>query len=249
MKTSFLFQAVCLLLSIQLVAQESASEIVKKADDKVRGKTSQSDFTIRIVRPAWSREMKMKAWSKGNKLAMILVTAPAKDKGTVFLKRDKEVWNWIPSIERSVKLPPSMMSQSWMGTDFTNDDLVKESSAVEDYTHTIKGDSMLLGRSCYIIEMIPKPEAAIVWGKLLTWIDKKDYMQLMVEFYDEEGELVNRMTATQVKMMGGRLLPSEMEMVPLNKNGHKTIMIQDNLVFDQPMDDSFFTTQQMKQIR
>lgn len=191
----------------------------------------------------------MKSWTKGNKLAMILVTAPAKDKGTVFLKRDKEVWNWIPSIERSIKLPPSMMSQSWMGTDFTNDDLVKESSVIEDYTHTISGEGNLLGRPCYIIEMIPKPDAAVVWGKLILWVDKKDYMQLKVEFFDEDEEIVSRMTALQVKMMDGRMLPCEMEMVPLDKKGHKTILIQDNLLFDKPIDDNFFTTQQMKQIR
>jgi len=117
--------------------------------------------------------MQCKTWIKGNNLAMILVTAPAKDKGVVFLKRKKEVWTWLPSLERTVKLPPSMMGQNWMGTDFTNDDLVKESSMVEDYHHTLTGDIIIQNRSCYIISMLPKPEAAVVWSKVIICIDKK----------------------------------------------------------------------------
>jgi outer membrane lipoprotein-sorting protein len=160
-----------------LFAQD-AREIVKRADERAKGKTSEAVMTIQIVRPSWTREMSMKTWTKGNELALILLTAPAKDKGTVFLKRKKEVWNWIPAIERNIKLPPSMMSQSWMGTDFTNDDLVKEASIVEDYNHSIIGEETLQERSCYKIEMIPKPEAAVVWGKIILWIDKKDFLML-----------------------------------------------------------------------
>jgi hypothetical protein len=125
------------LLAMQQYQDLTAKDIVKKADDNMRGKTSQADITIKIIRPTWSREMNMKAWTKGDDYSMILVTSPAKEKGTVFLKRIKEVWNWIPSIERNIKLPPSMMSQSWMGTDFTNDDLVKEASSVSDYDHKL----------------------------------------------------------------------------------------------------------------
>lgn len=248
-RIKFLSCALLFLLVFGADAQESAFDIIKKAEDKVRGTTSQSQLTIRIVRPTWSREMQLKTWSKGKKLAMILVTAPARDKGTVFLKRDKEVWNWIPSIERSIKLPPSMMSQSWMGTDFTNDDLVKESSTTDDYTHKIIGDSIIMGRFCYVIEMIPRPDAAIVWGKVLVWIDKKDFMELLIEFYDEDGELVNRMEAKQVKLFQGKLLPSEMEMTPVEKPGHKTVLIYENLIFDNPIDDGFFSTRQMKLLR
>lgn len=115
----------------------TAKAIVKKAEDNMRGNTSKADITIKIIRPTWDREMNMKAWTKGDDYSMILITSPAKEKGTVFLKRIKEVWNWIPAIERTIKLPPSMMSQSWMGTDFTNDDLVKEASSVSDYDHKL----------------------------------------------------------------------------------------------------------------
>lgn len=112
----------------------------------MRGNTQQGEMVIKTVRPTWSREMSMKVWAKGTDYSLIYIMAPEKDKGTTFLKRKKEVWNWMPALERTIKLPPSMMSQSWMGTDFTNDDLVRESSVVDDYTQTITGDSTLQGR-------------------------------------------------------------------------------------------------------
>ena len=128
---------------------QDAKEIIRKADEKRRGDKASTSLTISIIRPTWTREMDVKSWSFGTEYSLILITSPARDKGTVFLKRDKEIWNWIPSIERNVKLPPSMMMQSWMGSDFTNDDLIKESSIVNDYTHKVLGDSMILGRDCW----------------------------------------------------------------------------------------------------
>ena len=227
----------------------TAKDIVKKADDNMRGKTSQANITIKIIRPTWSREMNMKAWSKGDDYSMILVKSPAKEKGTVFLKRVKEVWNWIPSIERNIKLPPSMMSQSWMGTDFTNDDLVKEASSVVDYTHKHLGKETITGKECYKIEMIPKPSAAIVWEKVIVWIDIKDFLQLKAEFYDEDGELVNIMNSGAVKEMGGRKITSKIEMIPVDKEGNSTWIIYNNIVFDEEIDDNFFTTRNMKQLK
>lgn len=193
--------------------------------------------------------MKAKTWSKGKKNALILITSPAKEKGIVYLRRDKEVWNWVPSIERTVKLPPSMMSQNWMGTDFTNDDLVKEASAEDDYTHQLLGEDSVGGRLCYRIEMIPKPEAAVVWGKVLCWIDKKDYIQLKTEFYDEDKALVNTMVASDIRMMGGRMLASRMEMIPAGKNGQKTVLSYSSIVFDAKIDDSFFLPENMRKAK
>lgn len=117
------------------------------------------------MRPSWSREMTVQAWMKGTDLSMILIQSPAKDKGITYLKRKKEVWYWLPALEKIIKLPPSMMTQSWMGTDFTNDDLVKESSVVNDYEHSIIGDTVVDPRSCYVVQMIPKPEALLSFRK------------------------------------------------------------------------------------
>lgn len=142
-----------------------------------------------------------------------------------------------------------MMTQSWMGTDFTNDDLVKESSIVEDYTHSFLADSAILGRDCYTIQLVPKPDASVVWGKIIVWIDKKDYMQLRVEFYDEDNVLINTMQGYEVKNLGGRFIPSRVEMVPSDKAGHKTLMIYNSIQFDEPIDAGFFTTQNMKKVK
>lgn len=229
-----------------IVFSQDARSIVQKADEKMRGNTSQVEMTIRTVRPTWSREMDIKAWIKGTDYSMILIRSPAKDKGVVFLKRKKEVWNWMPALERTIKLPPSMMSQSWMGTDFTNDDLVKESSVVNDYNHSIIGDTTIDNHNCYIIQMIPKPEAAVVWSKVIVWIDKKDYLELHTLFYDEDGRLINTMNAYDIKLMGGRLIPSHFEMIPADKKNQKTEMIYKNIQFNEPIEDNFFITEKMK---
>jgi outer membrane lipoprotein-sorting protein len=227
---------------------QDAKSIVQKADEKMRGTTSQVELTIKTIRPTWTRTMDVKAWMKGSDYSMIFIQSPAKDKGIVFLKRKKEVWNWMPSLERVIKLPPSMMSQSWMGTDFTNDDLVKESSVVNDYVHSITGDTTIDNRNCYIIEMIPKPEAAVVWGKLIVCIDKKDFIELHSRFYDEDGKLVNTMNAYDVKLMDNRLISTKFEMIPADKKNQKTEMIYKTVKYNRPIEDNFFTTEKMKTI-
>lgn len=246
-------KGVCLfILQVVFYAQalfsQDATFIVKKADEKLRGTTSLVEMTIKTIRPTWSREIVVKTWLKGNDLAMILIQAPVKDKGIVFLKRKKEVWNWMPALERTIKLPPSMMSQSWMGTDFTNDDLVKESSIVNDYMHSIIGDTLIDNRSCYIIQMKPKPNAAVVWGRLIVCIDKKDFLELHTKFYDEEGQLINIMNSYDVKTMDGRLIPTRFEMIPIDKKGQKTEMIYKNVQYNRPIEDGFFTQEMMKTV-
>lgn len=244
MRFTLLITLIQLCLCNFLMGQD-AREIIKKADEKARGKTSTALMSITTVRPKWTRTMELKVWLKGADLALLLVKSPAKDKGIAYLKRKKEVWNWLPSLERTVKLPPSMMSQSWMGTDFTNDDLVKESSVVDDYDHTLLGSEKLGDSLCYKIQMLPKPDASVVWGKVIVWITPKEFLQLRAEFYDEEGALINTMTGSGVKKIGGRLLPTRMEMVPADKKGHQTIIEYKNLEFDKPIADSFFTTDNM----
>jgi outer membrane lipoprotein-sorting protein len=229
---------------------QNAEDIIRKADEKYRGKlTAYSEMAITVVRPKWKRTMKMKSWSKGEDYSLILMTSPAKEKGIVFLKRIKEVWNWVPSIERTIKLPPSVMMQSWMGTDFTNDDLVKESSTINDYTHSILPDSTILDRKCWKIQLIPKPEAPVVWGRVILYIDQVDFIQLRGEFYDEDGYLINLMKADEIKELGGQLVASRWEMIPVEKKGHKTIMEFINIQFDAPINDRFFTTYNMKKVQ
>ena len=238
----------CLLLFSFSTAAQTAREVVKLADQKMRGNTSQADIIIRTVRPAWSREMKIKTWMSGKSYTLILIESPPRENGIVFLKRGKEVWNWLPSLERIIKLPPSMMNQSWMGTDFTNDDLVRESSVLDDYDHQFSGDTLIENRSCYKIIFMPKPATAVVWGKLVVCIDKQDFMELYSEFYDEEQTLIQYMKADEIKMMDNRLIPTRFVMVPVDKKNHQTEIIYQSLWFDKPIPADLFTVEKMKHL-
>lgn len=227
----------------------TAREIIKKSDEKVRGESSRGEMKMTIIRPSWTREMSMKMWSLGDDYSLILVTAPARDKGTAFLKRDKEIWNWQPTIDRVIKLPPSMMMQSWLGSDFTNDDLIRESSILEDYEHRLLGAEVIDGRDCYQIEMIPKEEAAVVWGKVIVWIDKVEFIQLKTEFYDEDDYLVNTMLGKKIKDLGGKQLASVLEVIPADEEGHMTRIEYVSLEFDIAIEESFFSVQNMKRVK
>ncbi|MCI4668363.1 MAG: outer membrane lipoprotein-sorting protein [Bacteroidia bacterium] len=246
--TLILFFSLLLVLPSQ--AQDAAS-ILKTSEEKRRGVSSSvAEMSMTIVRPKWTRSMNMKSWSKGDDYALILITGPAaKDKGTATLKRKKEVWNWLPRIERTVKLPPSMMSQSWMGSDLSNDDLVREVSLVEDYDSKVMSEETIDGRKCWKIELIPHDDAAIVWAKVIMYIDQKDYLQMKTEFIDEDDELVNVFLASEIKTMGGRPMASKMELIPLEDEGHKTILEYKSIKFDVPMNDNFFSVQNMKRIK
>ncbi len=249
------FQFVLLLLlfwfwgSAPLKADQKATEIVKKSNDLLRGTSSISTATLTIIKPKWKRSLTMKIWALEPDYALILITKPARDRGTVTLKRKREVWNWIPSIRRKIKIPPSMMLQSWMGSDFTNDDLVRESSIVEDYVHTIVGQEKIRGYDCYKIEFTPKPEASVVWGKIIAWISTKNYFQLKVDYYDEDGVLVKTMTGSKVKNMDGRLIPTHWEVIPANKKNQKTIFEYHKIKFNVKLEPSFFSLKNMQRIR
>ncbi|HHH52171.1 MAG TPA: outer membrane lipoprotein-sorting protein, partial [Bacteroidetes bacterium] len=165
------------LIGFSINAQ-SAYDIVKKSDDKIRGISSYAKIKIKAIRPSWSKEMIVKAWQKNKDYSVSLVISPPKEKGIVFLMRKKEVWNYMPSIERTIKLPPSMMTQGWMGSDITNDDMIKQSSILVDYTHKIVAEEKINGMDTWKIQLIPKENAAVVWGKIYLWIDKKNYNQV-----------------------------------------------------------------------
>ena len=227
----------------------SAKEIIAKADEKTRGLSSQGTMTMTVVRPDWTRTISMKTWSKGREYSLVIITAPAKDKGQVFLKLKTEMWNWVPSIDKTIKIPPSMMLQSWMGSDFTNDDLVKQSSIVVDYSHKLLGKEKVREMECYKIELTPLPDAAVVWGKVIMWVTTGGFDQWMAEYYDEDNVLVNVSNSYDFKRMGDRLIPTRMEMAPQHKKGQKTVMHIDDIRFDIKIDEGFFSQQNMKKIR
>jgi outer membrane lipoprotein-sorting protein len=228
----------------------SATEIIRKAEDKFNGeKSSMMVMSMTIVRPTWNRTVEFKSWSLGHEFSLTLITSPAKDAGQSFLKRATEMWNWNPSINRLIKLPPSMMSQGWMGSDYTNDDILKESSAVNDYIHTVAAEETVDGRECYRIMMKAKDDASVVWGHQVRWIDKKEFLVLRAELYDEDGILVRTETGTDIKMMDGRTIQTRIELIPVDEPGNKTIVTIKDIRFNIPIEESFFSQQNMKNVR
>lgn len=240
----------CTLFSNQAGAQElTAKEIVKKANDLVRGTSNYAEIEMTIERPKWNRTLKMKSWSKGTDYSVVYITYPMKEKGQVFLKREREMWNYIPSIERMVKIPPSMMMQSWMGSDLTNDDMVNASSIVTDYDHTILAEENMSDYDCWKIELIPHEDAPVVWGKIITWVSKKGYMTLRNEYYDEDEYLVNEETLSNIKDVGDRIMPTRYEIIPVEKPGNKTTMEFKSIDFSVEMEDGFFSIQNIRRVR
>ncbi len=238
-----------IFITHNLTAQQDAKAIIKKAEQKMNGEYSKSTMTMEIKRPGWSRKVEMKSWSKGNDFYMILITAPAKEKGQVYLKRYNEMWNWVPSINRMIKIPPSMMMQSWMGSDFTNDDLVKQSTLAEDYTHKILSAENLRDQACYKVELIPKPDAPVVWGKIIMWVTQNGHNIWQAQYYDEDDYLVNTEKAYQLKKMDDRVIPTKLVMTPADDPGNETILNINNIQFNEKIDEGFFSQQNMKRMQ
>ena len=243
---------VILSVSIQnLMAQTlTATDIVRKADEKFNGeKSSIMVMSMTIIRPTWQRTVEFKNWAMGRDYALTLITAPAKEIGQTFLKRGSEMWSWNPAISRLIKLPPSMMSQGWMGSDYTNDDILKESSVVNDYTHEFIGEEKIGDRICYKIRMTAKEDAAIVWGHQIRFIDKKDLLVLKAELYDEDGSLVRTETGSEIRTMDGRVIPSRIELLPADEPQNRTVIEIKDIKFNISVETDFFSQKNMKMVR
>jgi outer membrane lipoprotein-sorting protein len=241
---SILFLAFSLFSNAQ-----DAKDIVRFANEAYRGKTSIAQFTMKIVRPKWERTYTIKSWSKGENFSLALIIAPAKDKGQAFLKRNNDLWNWMPTLNRMIKMPPSMMSQGWMGSDVSNDDMMRQSLLVDDYDQRIVKTETIDGRECWNIVLTPKPKSNVMWGKIVLWISKKGYLIMKQEYYDEDGSLAHTENCSEIKTMGNREITSKIEIIPAENPNQKTILIIDNIIFDKLLDDSFFSEQTMKTLK
>jgi len=249
MKTKLVITGIlAILITFSSIAQD-ARAIIKKADDKSQGSSNKSVMSMSIVRPKYTRTIEFKNWSLGLEYFMTYITAPAKDKGQVFMKHNTEMWSYSPSINRMIKLPPSMMSQGWMGSDYSNDDLVKQSSIVTDYDQKVIAEEEVEGRICYKIEMIPNLDANVVWGKVIYWVDKELYIIAKGEYYDEEAYLVRTEVASGLKKFDGRELFSKIEIIPAEEEGNKTVIEFKSIVFNVDVKANFFSQQNMKRIR
>lgn len=228
-----------------------AENIIKQVDDLLRGKTQYAKIKMTVNNPDWPTPYvyDMESWSEGTEKAFIRILSPAKDAGITFLKIDTEMWQYLPKIDRVMKIPPSMMLGSWMGSDFTNDDLVKESSIVEDYSSRLVGTEQdTANGEVIVIELKPRPEAAVVWGRLIYKIRKSDMMPLSVDFYDEDDMAIRRMLYEKVQTMGGRTTPTLMRILPLepDKKGRETFLEMTEIIWDKPVDRAVFTKRNLK---
>ena len=227
---------------------QDAQAIVQASFDYWRGKASVATVAMIIHRPDWERPMTIKAWTKGQSDSIVVVTAPSKDKGNGTLKKGKEMWMYNPKVNRVIKVPPSMMSQAWMGSDFSNDDLAKSDSILDDYTHTLIGTETYEGKTVYVIKSMPKPTAPVVWGMQRLKV-REDHILLQEEFYDEDLELVKAMNGSQIKMMSGRLFPKVWRMQKAGFEDEYTELIYEELEFREDLPDNLFTITNLRNPR
>lgn len=226
-------------------ADGKVDRILDKIDKLYRSSQSIASMTMKIKTPYWKREMKLKSWTKGLENTFVVIEYPRKDKGVATLKKANEMWNYFPKINKVIKVPPSMMMGSWMGSDFTNDDLVKENTMKNDYASKIMREN----DSVFYIELIPKKETVTVWGKIVLKVEKKRLIPLIQEYYDEKGELVRSMIFTKVKKIAGKEIPMKMTLTPLKKKGHKTIIEYTKIDFNTKIKDSFFSKRNLQRRR
>ena len=232
--------AVILCSGQPVSAIEDTRQLVKAAFDYWRGQASISVVDMTIERPSWKRKMTIKAWTRGDKDSIFYILDPPKDVGNGTLKRGREMWVYNPKVNRVIKLPPSMMSQSWMGSDFSNNDLAKSDSLLTDYTHEIVGTETHEGHKVYIVKSLPTPDAPVIWGMQMLKI-RSDFIFLSEEFFDEDLQSVKIMEAQDIKMMGGRLFPRIWTMRKTGEKDRFTRMTYTELEFKKNLPDSLFT--------
>jgi len=236
-----------LFLHSSLFAQDAMS-ILKKSEAYLRGAQSTAEMSITTVRPSWERTMTAKLWNKGTEMSCILITGPKRDAGTVFMKNGEDIWNFVPAIKKLIALPAALV-QNWMGTDISNDALINASSLTVDYTPSVIGSKVVSGQDCWVLELLPKLDAPVVWGKVIAFIDKATYVQLGGEFYDEDNFLITEMQASELTQFDGRKLPKIIKMIPSEDTESYTIIRYVSVDFTTPIPDSFFTKSNIKNVK
>lgn len=233
------------LPAAEKISQEDINNIIQDVDRLYRSNSSYSELEMEIITPNWQRTLSMYGWSEGMDKTFIRITAPKKDEGVATLRIDNEMWNYLPKTDKVIKVPPSMMMSSWMGSDFTNDDLVKEFSLFEDYTYEAI-DVEDGTEDNYYINCIPNENIPVVWKNIIFCIRKADKIPRWARYYDEKGRLMRVLIYSDVKRFGDRTIPAKLEMIPQNKEGHKTIVRYIEIKFDAKLDRETFTLRNLQ---
>ena len=237
-----------LLFPLTAWAEPDPADIIRKAMDHWRGTTSYSDMTMVIRRPDWERSMSMQAWTEGDKHSLVRVTAPPRDAGNGTLLIDSNMWTYTPKINRVIKIPSSMMSQSWMGSDLTNKDISKSTDIIDQYDHTLLESREVDGHQAWVIESIPHEEAAVVWGKEV-WTIRDDFIMLEQQFWDQDGALVKVFSTSEIRELGGRSVATIMRMQEVDKPGQWTEMSVSDAQFDLDLPPNLFTLSNLRNPR
>lgn len=240
---------VLVLIAWSAIAQQSPEAIVRKSEDLLKGTSSRGTFRMTITTPDYTRSMQMDSWWVGNEKALIVITEPRREAGNKTLKVNNELWMYLRNTETTIKIPPSMMLQSWNGSDFTNDDLVRESNLVNDYSMRILSEEPVEGEMTWKIELLPKPTAPVVWGKIIHWVRTKDYLPSRTEYFDEKGARMRTMIYSKNRRFGGRTIPAMWTMVNDVKTGHRTEFEILAAEFDVPVSDRTFSFQELEKGR
>ena len=238
---------VCLTASADTESRD-AKDIVRDAINHWRGTSSQGAMTMTIHRPDWERSMSMESWTRGEKQSLIRVTAPRKDRGNGTLMDDNNMWSYSPKINRVIKVPSSMMSQSWMGSDFSNKDISRADDIVDQYDHNLLSESDSDGLAAYEIESIPHEDAAVVWGKEVLVV-REDNVLIEHSFYDQDNELVKTLRTLEIGEMGGRTVAVQQRMEKVDTSDEWTEIIIDSVEFDIELSDNVFTLSNLRNPR
>lgn len=240
-----------IVLGTALPARDAGRDIdavLEKMDELYRSQSSRSEVVMEIVTPRWERTLEMTVWTEGEEKTFIRIHAPRKEEGVGTLRIGNEMWNYLPKTNKVMKIPPSMMMGSWMGSDFTNDDLVDEFTYLDDYTYDwTTVDSPEEG--VLYIELAPKEGVPVVWGSVVMAVRESNLLPEWERYYDEKGRLMRTMTFTDVRRFGGRTLPSTMELIPANKEGHRTTVRYLEAEFNVPLDEDIFTLRNLRSPR
>ena len=244
------FLILSLLFTCGLAEAETrdAKDIVRDALNHWRGLTSQGEMTMIIHRPDWERSMSMESWTQGEKRSLVRVTEPRKDRGNGTLMDDTNMWTFSPKVNRVIKVPSSMMGQSWMGSDFSNKDISRNSDIVDQYDHTLISEAELEGHVVFEIQSVPHEEAAVVWGKEVLRI-RDDFVMLDHSFYDQDGALVKTLHTLEIAEMGGRAVASRQRMEKPDKPDEWTEISVDTVEFDVEFSDNIFTLSNLRNPR
>jgi hypothetical protein len=227
-------------------AQRTPEEVVRHVDDLFRGESSRGRVAMEVVTARWTRSMEMEMWSLGRDYSLVRVLAPARDAGTATLKVEKDIWNYLPRVDRTIKVPGAGMGGSWMGSHFTYDDLVRESSLVDDFEVALAFEGVRDGVRIWQFRLTPRPEAPVVWSRIELDVRQEDLMPLRSRYYDDRGGLARTMVFSDFRRMGGRLVPALLSMEPEDKPGERTTIRYTDLRFGIGLDRAFFSLQRLR---